>query len=456
MIYNILKALFGLALRIYFRHIYVRNVPEWNPNRPTVFVANHQNAMIDAMLIGILLDRPLHFMSRGESFLHPFTRWLYHQFNMHPIYRKAHTPKLCYRNLQQLTHFQELLRKHPLLIFPEGISQCTPRLQPIQPGAARVILGAEAAADYQLGVQVIPVGLNYSSPHRFRSEVFLNFGAPIPLAHYLTLHAQHPRKAVRQLSQHIARAIDQHCLTIPEEQLEPLVEQVVTVYRDELTRHHQIYPWEKNRNFLLQKDLIQVLHFFEKYRPKPLERLHQELHAYFQVLQQYQLSDQLLTHSWKAQHHSPVRLHQLLYWLGLPLYWYGYLHHWPARQIAHFFSYRKQLRPDFRGSILLSVGVLNFLLTYLIAFVLMHGWSQSLFVASIYVFSLPFLGWFALHYAEGQAALQAHLMLKSMLRQHPEKLQQLLQHRQQIVQRLRAAHQFYLAQKRNKVPAKTG
>jgi len=385
-------------------------------------------------------------MSRGESFLHPFKRWLYGQFNMHPIYRKAHTPGLCNRNLEQLFLFQEILRKHPLLIFPEGISHCAPRLRPIQSGAARVILGAEASADYKLGVQVIPIGLNYSNSHAFRSEVFLNFGEAIDLQKYLVQYKTQERIAIRQLSQEISRAIKQQCLMIEDKKVEPLVKQFEALYNQTLIRHYHICPWEKGRVFLLKKEAIQALHYFQHAYPTRVDKINKKAQHYLQNLQEYQISDQLLEQIWLGQVNQQKYLTRLVHWLGRPLFWYGYWHHYPAIQTARFFARQKNLRPDFRGSVLLSLSVLTIFISYLLFGILSYYFTASVFSVLLYLCSLQLSGIFAIHYTESTVALQQQSTLDHLMQQRSGTIRQLLKQRQQLLEKLHIAKRLYLRQ----------
>ncbi|KAI5954112.1 hypothetical protein CANMA_004951 [Candida margitis] len=75
-------------------------------------------------------------------------------------------------------------------IFPEGGSHDRPDLLPLKPGVAIMALGAIAKQietikegtsehDEVVPVSIVPVGLNYFHPHKFRSRVVIEFGKPI-------------------------------------------------------------------------------------------------------------------------------------------------------------------------------------------------------------------------------------------------------------------------------------
>merc|ERR1719329_2103024 len=62
-------------------------------------------------------------------------------------------------------------------IFPEGGSHDQTSMLELKPGVAIMALGAMNAGAGQ--VRIVPVGLNYFEPYRFRSRVVVEFGEPI-------------------------------------------------------------------------------------------------------------------------------------------------------------------------------------------------------------------------------------------------------------------------------------
>lgn len=82
--------------------------------------------------------------------------------------------------------FKHLNDGKVLGIFPEGGSHDRPDLLPLKPGVAIMALGAIASKLNEgvspediTPVNIIPVGLNYFHPHKFRSRVVIDFGKPI-------------------------------------------------------------------------------------------------------------------------------------------------------------------------------------------------------------------------------------------------------------------------------------
>lgn len=63
-------------------------------------------------------------------------------------------------------------------VFPEGGSHDRTDFLPLKAGFSIMALGA-MAANPGLQVQLVPVGLSYFHPHKFRSRAVIEFGAPI-------------------------------------------------------------------------------------------------------------------------------------------------------------------------------------------------------------------------------------------------------------------------------------
>lgn len=74
--------------------------------------------------------------------------------------------------------YERLAEGGSLGIFPEGGSHDRTDLLPLKAGVVIMALGA-MSANPGLNVRIVPVGLSYFHPHKFRSRAVVEFGAPI-------------------------------------------------------------------------------------------------------------------------------------------------------------------------------------------------------------------------------------------------------------------------------------
>ncbi|KAJ1848226.1 Glycerol-3-phosphate/dihydroxyacetone phosphate acyltransferase, partial [Coemansia sp. RSA 486] len=74
--------------------------------------------------------------------------------------------------------YQRLNNGECVGIFPEGGSHDRTEMLPLKAGATIMALGA-TAANPELGLKIVPTGLNYFHPSKFRSRAVIDFGQPI-------------------------------------------------------------------------------------------------------------------------------------------------------------------------------------------------------------------------------------------------------------------------------------
>lgn len=92
-------------------------------------------------------------------------------------------------------------------IFPEGGSHDRPSLLPIKAGVAIMALGA-VAADPNMKVAVVPVGLHYFHRNKFRSRAVIEYGEPIYVhGDQGQKYKENPRETVSKLLKEVSDAL---------------------------------------------------------------------------------------------------------------------------------------------------------------------------------------------------------------------------------------------------------
>jgi glycerol-3-phosphate O-acyltransferase / dihydroxyacetone phosphate acyltransferase len=192
-------ALAGLLVRIFFRRIEVEGGDGLASSTPTVLVANHQNGLVDGLLLMATLPRYPRFLGKSTLFrilpLWPFLKLA----GVVPVYRaKDGVPTS--RNTAAFRTCQHLLAHGALVaLFPEGISHDEPELQPLKTGGARIALAA-SVDDGTEGVVFLPVGLAYDAKARFRSRALVRIGAPKPVDGWAEEYRRDDHRAVQDLT----------------------------------------------------------------------------------------------------------------------------------------------------------------------------------------------------------------------------------------------------------------
>jgi 1-acyl-sn-glycerol-3-phosphate acyltransferase len=174
---------------------------------PLVVVANHENNIVDPLLLaGFLGVRP-RFLAKSTLWSHPVVAPLLVLAGALPVYRRQDAGSDLSRNLGTFARCHaELASGAAVALFPEGTSHNRPHRLPLKTGAARIALEAESRHG-PLGLRILPVGLVYEDKARFRSRVVVQVGPPLDPAPEAATYAAEPGAAVRRLTGRIAGAL---------------------------------------------------------------------------------------------------------------------------------------------------------------------------------------------------------------------------------------------------------
>jgi 1-acyl-sn-glycerol-3-phosphate acyltransferase len=190
--YQLLRSTAAIALRWYYADVAVQGRERVPHDGPLLIVANHPNALIDPLLIGVAIDRRVLLTAKATLFEHPLLAWLLQAVGVVPLRRakdEAHDgtgrsvePQ---RNAHTFALVTSALRScRAVLIFPEGISHDDPSLAPLKSGAARMAL--QTSHEGVAGIRLLPMGLVFEEKERPDSRVLVRVGDAIDLDDWLT------------------------------------------------------------------------------------------------------------------------------------------------------------------------------------------------------------------------------------------------------------------------------
>jgi glycerol-3-phosphate O-acyltransferase/dihydroxyacetone phosphate acyltransferase len=199
---QLIHAIISIALRLFFRRIEVVGVEHVPSSGPLLFVLNHPNGLVDPALVYVSMPRRVSFLAKSTLFDNPVGAFVLRALEILPVYRRHDEGAKLESNAVTFANCFELLRQgRCIAIFPEGVSHNEPQLQKIKTGAARIALGAVSGPSPAEGLQIVPVGLYYTSKTSFRSEALIRYAEPFDVAAVeLDTEGNPPRDAVLQLT----------------------------------------------------------------------------------------------------------------------------------------------------------------------------------------------------------------------------------------------------------------
>lgn len=171
-----------LAVRVFYRRFEIAGLEHLPASGPVILCANHVNALVDALVIQAASPRAIHPIARSGLFRNPLLRPILAIIQAVPIYRRPPDGgQAAGSNEDSFERCYEYLGEgRVILIFPEGQSHSDPSLRPLKTGAARLAVGHQQR--HGAPPRVLPVGLTFSKKGRFRGNVLVELGAPLPFA----------------------------------------------------------------------------------------------------------------------------------------------------------------------------------------------------------------------------------------------------------------------------------
>lgn len=423
LLYFFLKWLVRVCVRIYYPDTRVLNRDRLRLTGPTLLVSNHPNTLLDPLHVVARANRMVYFLANAGVFKYAFTNWLFTLLWCIPIKRSSDdTGRQVISNEDSFEKSYAHLRQGGnIFIAPEGGSMTLRRLHELRTGTARIGLGAEAGKGFELGVTILPVGLNYTRARRCGEGLVMEVGRPIRVADWRKAYEQDPVQAARDLTDALEAALRSlvylHCDDDDQDRFLHRLE--------ELAHHDQrlTAPASLERS----RALLERLQTMQQQQPEAYAALWRQLDVYYQRFRAVGLTDQGIA----ARN---LGLWSPMVWIGALPAAYGWLNHLAAYQIPRYIWCRLQLYPTYASTVKVMAGLiffpLGYGLQYTLAGLLLDGYGPLW-----YLLSLPLSGWVAWQYGRWAGPRWAGWRYRCWRRSHAAEARALETMRTQIMSR---------------------
>lgn len=435
MLYTFLKQVMKITVRIFFRSITIRNKELIPAKGPLMVLVNHPSTFMDPIVVATMLNREVYFLGKGSLFNTGFSRWLLPHFNIIPVYRQKDDPSLMSKNKETFIRcFEHLEENGVLLMFPEGTSITERKLRPVKTGAARITLGAEARNNFQLGVNIITIGLNYANPHKFNRDLFINIDTPIRVADYKEHYSIDEYKAVDELTEEIRRKLETLIIAIEDDKTDQLVKNIELLYKYKLSKERGISKKDKDAEFVLTKGIVEAVNYYQKKNPQHVETMRSRINEYLNNLSRLGLTDKDIARNQKRGSFISSNLKALLFIvLGFPIYLYGLLNNFLPFEIPGRIARKMSSSIEFVGAISMVGGMFTFLIFYTVQIAFVWKYTHLAGLTIAYGLSLPLSGFFTYWYFHTINKIRTKWMLLMLFYKKSVFISNLIIEREQII-----------------------
>ena len=222
--YYPIKIYVALCCYFYFKRLTVQGLENIPSKGPLIYAINHQNSLLDAFVCHAASRRNPYFLTRADAFKNKSIDKFLRGIKMLPIYRTRDGPESIAKNEQIFEATKDILTDGGVVaIFPEGSHCLTHRIRPLKKGIARMAFMTEAAADFNLNLQIIPIGISYESYFSTKGRALVSYGKPIRVADYKQTFLKNETEAYNKLLSELSSKMKSLIVNIESEDYEEVL-----------------------------------------------------------------------------------------------------------------------------------------------------------------------------------------------------------------------------------------
>ena len=380
------------TFRVFFRRIFYSNLRKVPLEKPLLFAGNHQNSFMDGVLVGSYLTQPIHFLMRADMFKNPVASFCLRELNVSPVYRFEEGLENVHKNLETFKAIYKILRKNGnYVVFSEGICVQEKRLQKLRKGTGRMAFGAEVQHD--LDVYVVPVGINYTYPAKFRKEVMINFHDPFRIKELKDLYNINQAKALLAFNEKVEAGLKKEVIIIENPDNDWIAEQLLIMGRNNLVLPFFKWMFDSDERRQLEKTISEKINYLSNTSKENLDLMSGKIKTYTDLLKINHLKDENI-----ARKLDRGSIRYLAVILGFPLFLAGYIANLLPYLIPPIICNSLIKDPRFYSSVYIGIGTILYLIYFPVVLILLGifiGWPG--FLLGLLV---PVLGYLVLFYQE--------------------------------------------------------
>ena len=217
--YDFLKGYVDFITKASYRNISYKGLERIPTDGAVIFAPNHSGALMDAMVVLAMDNKPKVFIARADIFRNPKLAKMFKFFKMMPIMRMRDGIEEVKKNNKTIEIAADVLKdKVPLCIFPEGTHQTKYSMLPLSKGIFRIALQAkELLGDTPL--YIVPMGIRYGNFYRFRSSVRVQVGNPINISGLIAENEENtPQEQMNIMRKRLEEGMKETLLYIPNDE----------------------------------------------------------------------------------------------------------------------------------------------------------------------------------------------------------------------------------------------
>jgi len=247
--------------KTFFYHYYgkleIRGTENIPRKAPVIFAPNHQNALMDALIVLFSAPGDVVFLARADIFSKRFLAFFLNSLKILPVFRQRDGASELGKNVDIFDISVNVLKnKHYLCIMPEGNHGDQRKLRTIVKGIFRIAFQAQEDAGSDPFVKIVPVGLDFGDYVKQNASLFINYGKPIEVSEYWEQYQENNARAINALKARLADELRPVMIDIQNEAHYEAIYALKGIYNNTMRAELGIQGSKLSDRFRADKELI--------------------------------------------------------------------------------------------------------------------------------------------------------------------------------------------------------
>jgi 1-acyl-sn-glycerol-3-phosphate acyltransferase len=382
-----------------------KNIPK---DKPVIFAPNHQNALMDPLALVCTNKLQTVWLARADIFKSKTFRVILNFLKIWPVYRIRDGKENLSNNEDIFAKVIQLLEnRQSVALFPEAAHSGKRQMLPHKKAIPRIALEAEEKNEFQLNLQIVPVGISYSHYWKFNRSLLVQYGEPIPIDNFWVDYDVNPQKAMLDLRDQIHEKLRRLVIDIPSQKYYREYESMRLLAAKTYATKKFFGKNKALQLFRAEKELIANLETLETQSPDEFNVLIVQLQQYESEIEKAGFNNRQIENTEKA--HRLKTSAKLAFALAtLPVFVSGLLFNGIPFIVSRAITIRKVKDRTFLSSINFVLGLIIYPVFYLAIYFMLLQPRFSGQISLLLLILMPFLGkatyWLLQFY--GDVALQ--------------------------------------------------
>ncbi len=244
----------------YYGKVEVRGREKIARKEPVIFAPNHQNALMDALIVLFSCPQDVVFLTRADLFKKRYMAYILNSLKMLPVFRQRDGASELGKNQEIFDITVGLLnRRHYLCLMPEGNHGDHRRLRPLVKGIFRIAFKAQEPYGNKSFVKILPTGLDIGHYMKQNQTLLINYGDPIEVSDYWDQYTENSARAINAIKDRLAQEMKPLMIHIETEEFYEVVMGLRTIFNERMREILGIKGSKLSDRFVADKHMIECI-----------------------------------------------------------------------------------------------------------------------------------------------------------------------------------------------------